>query len=129
MCRSIGIQISMSTKGCPYENGYQESYYNYFKLELGNVNRFNNIQELEFAIGRQIWYYNHFRIHSVIRTAPAIFRKRYQCQAEGKIKTESVSQLQNNISAEIETRLQTKISNLSKNKKVSFNSNLIKFQN
>jgi len=32
--RNLGIQISMSAKGSPWENGYQESYYNYFKLEL-----------------------------------------------------------------------------------------------
>lgn len=120
MCRSIGIQISMSAKGCPYENGYQESYYNYFKLELGNVNRFHNIQELEFAVGRQIWHYNNFRIHSVIRTAPALFRKQYQnrveLQKQAKIETESVYESQLTIPAGMATILQTKIPDLSKNK-------------
>jgi putative transposase len=76
-CRLAGIQISMSAKGCPYENGYQESYYNYFKLELGNINRFQTTQNLVNAMGRQIYYYNYQRIHSVIKTTPNLFRQEY----------------------------------------------------
>jgi putative transposase len=78
VCRKAGIQISMSAKGCPYENGYQESFYNYFKLELGNINRYQTTQELETAIGKQIYYYNYQRIHSVIKTTPHLFRKQWQ---------------------------------------------------
>jgi putative transposase len=81
LCRSSGIEISMSAKGKPTENGYQESYYNYFKLELGNINRFKTTAELFQRIGRQIYRYNHFRIHSVIRTTPALFRKNYNKKA------------------------------------------------
>jgi putative transposase len=77
ICKQSGIQISMSAKGRPTENGCQESFYSYFKLELGNINRFNTYQELEFSIGKQIHYYNNNRIHSVIRTSPARFRSRY----------------------------------------------------
>ncbi|MBV8141843.1 MAG: transposase [Verrucomicrobia bacterium] len=32
---SMGIQISMSNKASPWENGYQESFYNNFKTDLG----------------------------------------------------------------------------------------------
>lgn len=73
-----GIQISMSAKGCPYENGCQESYYNYFKLELGNINIYNTTQDLTNAIGSQIYNYNYNRIHSVIKTTPSRFRRSYQ---------------------------------------------------
>lgn len=74
----------MSAKGCPYENGYQESYYNYFKLELGNINRFQTTQELVQAVGKQIYYYNYQRIHSVIKTTPNLFRQEYYEQQNQK---------------------------------------------
>lgn len=77
-CRNLGIEISMSKKGHPWENGTQESYYNYFKLELGNINRFNSVIDLEYNIERQIWHYNNNRIHSVIRTSPSLYRSKFQ---------------------------------------------------
>jgi putative transposase len=80
LCRASGAQISMSAKGKPTENGYQESYYNYFKLELGNINRFTTKEELYQGVGQQIYRYNHFRIHSMIRTTPARYRTHW---AEG----------------------------------------------
>jgi putative transposase len=33
---NCNIQISRSKKGCPWENGYQESFYDKFKVELGD---------------------------------------------------------------------------------------------
>ncbi|MFQ5492859.1 MAG: transposase [Candidatus Dojkabacteria bacterium] len=43
----LGIQISMSSKGSPWENGYQESFYNNFKTELGlEFERFQTLGEL-----------------------------------------------------------------------------------
>jgi transposase InsO family protein len=81
-CKDMAIQISMSAKGHPWENGYQESYYNYFKLELGNVNIYDSLDKLEFAIGRQIWHYNNYRIHSSIRTAPTLFRSQIKSKME-----------------------------------------------
>ncbi len=38
-CLSAGIDISMSRKGSPWENGYQESFYDKFKIDLGDPNR------------------------------------------------------------------------------------------
>jgi transposase InsO family protein len=52
--QSLGILISMSDKGHPWENGSQESHYSYFKLELGSINRFNTLGELMEAIYQQI---------------------------------------------------------------------------
>lgn len=42
----VGIEISRSKKGCPWENGYQESFYDKFKIELGDPNRFATMGEL-----------------------------------------------------------------------------------
>lgn len=72
-CRIIGIQISMSKKSSPWENGYQESFYNNFKIELADVNRFDTIEDLMIEIGNQIYYYNNHRIHSKLKTNPNQF--------------------------------------------------------
>lgn len=69
------IEISMSRKSSPWQNGYQESFYSHFKLELGNVNRFNQLGELVEAIQSQIYYYNNERIHSKLKMSPVEFRK------------------------------------------------------
>ncbi len=42
LTNKLGIKISMSKKGSPWENGYQESFYNNFKTDLGlEFERFN----------------------------------------------------------------------------------------
>lgn len=69
----LGIKVSMSKKGCPWQNPYQESFYSQFKLELGNVNRFENDSQLAEAIYHQIYYYNHRRIHSALKMSPKQF--------------------------------------------------------
>jgi transposase InsO family protein len=35
LVQDFGVQISMSTKSSPWENEYQESFYNNFKTDLG----------------------------------------------------------------------------------------------
>jgi transposase InsO family protein len=45
-CRGFGIRQSMSQPGCPWENGYQESFYSQFKIDLGDPERFNSLGEL-----------------------------------------------------------------------------------
>ena len=42
----LGVTVSMSKKGGPWENGYQESFYSNFKLELANTNRFETEEHL-----------------------------------------------------------------------------------
>jgi transposase InsO family protein len=68
------IIISMSRKSHPWENGYQESFYSGFKLDLGSTNHFQDLGELFEAIARQIHYYNTKRIHTRLKTAPEKFR-------------------------------------------------------
>jgi putative transposase len=74
----LGISISLSKKASPWENGYQESFYGKFKWELGSLNRFECVEFAVEAIYKQIYYYNHKRIHTTIRSIPVEFRNKYQ---------------------------------------------------
>lgn len=67
---------SHSTKSSPWQNGYQESFYSNFKLELGHINRFEHVGELIEAIHKQIHYYNTHRIHSALRMSPIQFKQK-----------------------------------------------------
>lgn len=69
-----GIIPSCSKKSSPWQNGFQESFYSNFKLELGNINRFETIGELIEAIYQQINYYNENRIHTSLKMSPIQFR-------------------------------------------------------
>jgi transposase InsO family protein len=73
---SCGTAISRSRAGCPWENGYQESFYNQFKLDLGDPNRFKTLGELVAEIYGTLWHYNHTRIHSALRMPPAVFAEK-----------------------------------------------------
>ena len=67
----------MSQKGCPWENGYQESFYDKFKVDLGDPNRFNHLGELVWAIYKTIYDYNNTRIQTTLKMPPAEFAKRH----------------------------------------------------
>lgn len=73
-----GILISMSAKASPWENGYQESFYSQFKVDLGYVSRFEVVEELIEEIYRTIYYYNNQRIHTKLKMAPVSFRQIYE---------------------------------------------------
>lgn len=75
---NLGTQISRSKKGCPWENGYQESFYDKFKVDLGDPNRFNSLGELVYEIYQTIHYYNHKRIHTTLRMSPVEFALKLQ---------------------------------------------------
>lgn len=70
---TVGSQISRSAPGCPWENGYQESFYDKFKIDLGDPERFKNLGELVYAIYQTVWQYNHTRIHSALKMPPVVF--------------------------------------------------------
>lgn len=65
-----GVTPSHSQKSSPWENGFQESFYNNFKLELGNPTRFGDLGQLIEAVHRQLHYYNHNRIHTALKMPP-----------------------------------------------------------
>ena len=73
----IGSKISMSEKASPWQNGHQESFFGHFKLEAGDLNRFETLGELIEYIYQQVYYYNHKRIHSVLKMTPSEKRKRH----------------------------------------------------
>jgi len=71
----LGIRISRSHPGCPWENGYQESFYDKFKIDLGDPGRFRSLGELVAEVYHGIWTYNNTRIHSALRMPPVVFAK------------------------------------------------------
>jgi len=71
------IVVSMSAKGHPWENGFQESFYSQFKLDLGSPDQFGSWGELVEAIHLQVNYYNKRRIHTSLKTSPIKFREQY----------------------------------------------------
>jgi len=70
---TVGTMISCSAPGCPWENGYQESFYSQFKIDLGDPARFTTLAELVLAVYQTIWQYNHTRIHSALKMPPMLF--------------------------------------------------------
>jgi putative transposase len=70
------IECSMSSKSSPWENGFQESFYNNFKLELElqNLPKNLNFTQIYNYIVNQIDYYNNKRIHTSINNTPTKFR-------------------------------------------------------
>ncbi len=70
-----GMKGSQSRKSSPWQNGFQESFYSQFKLELGDVRRFAHVGELIEAVHQQIAYYNTRRIHSAIKMPPVAYRE------------------------------------------------------
>lgn len=73
----LGVAVSRSARSSPRQNGYQESFYSQFKVDLGDPDRFRSLGELVYEIHRLIWVYNHTRIHSALRMAPLLFAERY----------------------------------------------------
>ena len=69
-----GVIISMSRKSSPWENGYQESFYSGFKLDIGSTNHYQDLGELIEVVAGTIHYYNTERIHTRLKTAPEKFR-------------------------------------------------------
>ena len=77
LVENLGTKISMSHKGCPWENGYQESFYDKLKIDLGNPNRFDDMGELIAEIYMTIYLYNTQRIHTKLKMPPNQFNQRH----------------------------------------------------
>ena len=75
---NLGVKVSMSAKASPWENGYQESFYDNFKTDLGlEFERFETIGEFVEAIHQTINYYNKERIHTSLKTSPYKFKLKF----------------------------------------------------
>lgn len=70
---TLGVSISRSAPGCPWENGYQESFYDKFKIDLGDPDRFKTLGELVYEIYHHIYVYNNTRIHTALKMSPVQF--------------------------------------------------------
>ena len=73
LLEEYGSAISRSRPASPWENGCQESFYDKFKVDLGDPSRFKSLGELVAEIYRTLWEYNHTRIHSALRMPPSVF--------------------------------------------------------
>lgn len=81
------ILQSMSKKGSPWQNGYQESFFGNWKVDIGNVNVFKSLGELTAGIYRSIYYYNNLRIHTSLKMPPKRFLEKIAEGAEVKYNT------------------------------------------
>ncbi len=77
LCQNLNTQQSMSAPGCPWENGYQESFYSQFKIDLGDPDRFHSLGELVYNIYKTMHVYNNYRIHSKLKMSPEAFGRQY----------------------------------------------------
>lgn len=75
---SLGILISRSKPGCPWENGYQESFHSQFKVDFGDVSRFKTLGELVYEIYQTIYKYNNTRIHTALKMSPVQFALKFK---------------------------------------------------
>lgn len=73
LAERFGIHLSMSRKASPWENGYQESFYSQFKVDLGDPERFSTLGELTEYLHLRVQIYNRFRIHSAHKKSPQDF--------------------------------------------------------
>jgi putative transposase len=74
--RERNILSSMSGKGHPWENGYQESFYSRFKAEAGGISDCKSFPEIKEKIKNWVTYYNTKRIHTALKMPPQAFREK-----------------------------------------------------
>lgn len=74
--RDYQVQQSMSAKSSPWQNGWQESFYSGFKVDLGHPECCETDGELTEAIAQTIYYYNHKRIHTALKMPPSVYAER-----------------------------------------------------
>lgn len=73
LCQDMGIILSCSDRGSPWQNGFKERFYSTLKDELGPVTRFRDLATLHEGIALTIYYYNHKRIHTALKMNPAAY--------------------------------------------------------
>lgn len=73
LCQRHEIQLSCSAAGKPWQNGFMERWFGGFKLELGPLTKFGDIDRLHEGIAQQVFYYNTRRIHTALKMSPAAY--------------------------------------------------------
>lgn len=85
--KDFNIHQSMSKKGSPWQNGYQESFFGNWKVDIGDVNRFKSLGELTAEIYKSIYYYNNQRIHTSLKMSPKQFSEKFAQKEETRYNT------------------------------------------
>lgn len=73
LCDRYEILLSCSAAGKPWQNGYMERWFGGFKLELGALTKFVDLDRLHEGVAGQVFYYNTKRIHSALKMSPAAY--------------------------------------------------------
>lgn len=73
LCARYEIRLSCSEAGKPWQNGYMERWFGGFKLELGALTKFVDLDRLHEGIASQVFYYNTKRIHTALKMSPAAY--------------------------------------------------------
>lgn len=76
------IIISFANKASPWQNGFQESFYGKFKVDLGHMEQFQTFGELIEAIYKTMHYYNNKRRHTALNMSPVQFKRNYYIRKE-----------------------------------------------
>lgn len=80
--RSKTITISFADKASPWQNGFQESFYGKFKVDLGYMEQFESLGELIEGIYQTLYYYNNKRRHTSLNMSPVQFKLNYYVKKE-----------------------------------------------
>ncbi|SRR5258708_18775820 len=80
--KSKGITISFADKASPWQNGFQESFYGKFKVDLGYMEQFESLGALIAGIYQTIYYYNNKRRHTSLSMSPVQFKRKYYVKKE-----------------------------------------------
>lgn len=73
---SVGVTVSVSDPGSPWQNSWSESFFSRFKSEFGDFNRFDNSGELIENIYQYVSYYNNQRIQLKLKMSPVQFKQK-----------------------------------------------------
>lgn len=76
LLEKMGIKISVSDPGHPWQNGWSESFFSVFKRESGDLNRFENLGKLTEYIYGYLNYYNNDRIQIKLKMSPNQFKQK-----------------------------------------------------
>lgn len=73
---NLGIKISVSDPGSPWQNGWSESFFSTLKTESGDLSRFENLGELIEYLYGYLNYYNNERIQIKLKMSPVQFKQK-----------------------------------------------------
>lgn len=63
LLKEFGIQRSLSSKGCPYDNAVAEAQFKIIKTEFVRNRRFDNLGHLEMELAAYVYWFNNKRLH------------------------------------------------------------------